>query len=280
MIYRYPQEVHDFVRENCTKMRDAELAEACNAALGTEFTKSSMKAFRGNHKYNNNLGKLNSEEYWKIQTKWPRELKDFIRNNTWHVSSEEMSRMVKAEFGIDMTPEQVKGFRARHHISNGNTGWFQKNHPPANKGKKITEYMSPEAVEKVRKTAFKKGSRPPNEMPVGTEIVNKYSDGYRIRKVSMNGRQNERWKFVHRLVWEEHNGPIPEGGCIVFRDGDKMNCNIENLAMLTHAELSVMNKRGYFSDSPEVTDVGITLAKIRKAVTEAEKRRRTKNQNS
>lgn len=260
-------------------MRDAELAEACNAALGTEFTKSSMKAFRGNHKYNNNLGKLSSEECWKIQTKWPRELKDFIRNNTWHVSSEEMSRMVKAEFGIDMTPKQVKGFRARHHISNGNTGWFQKGRPPANKGKKITEYMSPETVEKVRQTAFKKGNRPPNEMPVGTEIVNKYSDGYRIRKVSMKGRQNERWKFVHRLVWEEHNGPIPEGGCIVFRDGDKMNCDIENLALLTHGELSVMNKRGYFSDNPEVTDVGITLAKIRKAVAEAEKRGRTKNQN-
>ena len=96
----------------------------------------------------------------------------------------------------------------------------------------------------------------------------------------MKGRQNERWKFVHRLVWEEHNGPIPEGGCIVFRDGDKMNCNIENLAMLTHGELSIMNKRGYFSDNPEVTDVGITLAKIRKAVAEAEKRGRSENQNS
>ena len=48
-IYAYTKEVHDFVREHCTKMRDAELAEACNKACGTEFTQSKMKAFRANH---------------------------------------------------------------------------------------------------------------------------------------------------------------------------------------------------------------------------------------
>ena len=33
-----------------------------------------------------------------------------------------------------------------------------------------------------------------------------------------------------------------------------------------------MGKKGYFSDNPQVTDVGITLAKLRKAVTNAEKK--------
>ena len=45
-VYRYPQEVHDFVKEWAPKLRDKELAEACNRKFGTSFTAGSMKAFR------------------------------------------------------------------------------------------------------------------------------------------------------------------------------------------------------------------------------------------
>ena len=160
----------------------------------------------------------------------------------------------------------------RHNIRNGLRGWYQKEHEPANKGKTIDEYMTPETAAKVRQTAFKKGHVPKNQVPVGTEVVNAYSDWYRLRKVSMTGKQNERWKFVHRLVWEEHHGPIPKGCCIIFRDGNKMNCDISNLAMVERGELSIMGKKGYFSNNPEVTDIGITLAKLRRAITNAEKK--------
>lgn len=273
MISRYSDEVHNFVRENCTKMRDWDLAEECNRRFGTEFTVSKMKSFRSNHGYRNGLNPhLGGEEYWKRQTKWPAEMKNFIIQNTWHVSSQDMADMVKKEFGIEMTARQVKGFRQRHNIRNGLRGWYQKEHEPANKGKTIDEYMTPETAAKVRQTAFKKGHIPKNQVPVGTEVVNAYSDWYRLRKVSMTGKQNERWKFVHRLVWEEHHGPIPKGCCIIFRDGNKMNCDISNLAMVERGELSIMGKKGYFSDNPQVTDIGITLAKLRKAVTNAEKK--------
>ena len=52
-VYRYPPEVHEFVKEWAPKMRDQELAAKCNEELGTSFTASSMKAFRGNHGYRN-----------------------------------------------------------------------------------------------------------------------------------------------------------------------------------------------------------------------------------
>ena len=57
MIYAYPQEVHDFVREHCKGRRHAELAEMCNAALGTDFTKNRMRAFCNNHGYKNGLAR-------------------------------------------------------------------------------------------------------------------------------------------------------------------------------------------------------------------------------
>ena len=273
-VYRYPQEVHDFVRENCTKWRDDILAEKCNEALGTEFTKEKMKAFRGNHGYNNGLGKLKRGELLARQTHYPDGMYEFVRDHSWHVSSPELVKMIKERFGYEMTVNQMKNYRRRYHFPAGGTGWFQKGRIPENKGKTIDEYMKPEVAAKVRQTAFKKGHRPHNEMPVGTVVVNAYSDGYKIRKKQMTGTQFEKWEFVHRAEWEKHHGPIPEGGCIVFLDGDRMNCNIENLALVTRGELREMNRNGYFSECPEATEAGLKLVRLKKKVNKIKKERK------
>jgi hypothetical protein len=38
---------------------------------------------------------------------------------------------------------------------------------------------------------------------------------------------------LNRQVWVDHHGPIPAGYEIVFLDGNKMNCSIENLKCLS-----------------------------------------------
>jgi hypothetical protein len=48
------------------------------------------------------------------------------------------------------------------------------------------------------------------------------------------GRKESR--YLHHVVWEEHNGPIPRGHKVCFRDGDRLNCAIRNLFLLTDAE--------------------------------------------
>lgn len=268
MVYRYPPEVHEFVKQNAPKMRDEELARECNKVLGTSFTARKMKAFRGNHGYKNYKRQWTKEEYWQHQTRYPQGMYEFIRDNSWGVSSKEMAEMVNEKFGTDWTATGIKQFRQRHGIKSGVTGWYQKGHAPGNKGKKLEEYVgearAAEIRERIAPTQFKKGEAPMNELPVGSIVVN--AQGYKLRKRQMNGTLWERWEFLHRAVWTEHNGPIPDGMMVIFRDNDRLNCDVSNLTLVSKSENAALNKLGLRSEDPDLTDTGINLVRLRLAV--------------
>lgn len=120
--------------------------------------------------------------------------------------------------------------------------------------------MSPETYEKCKATMFKKGSVPKNHLNI--EEYTHTTDGYLIRKVKETGTQKERFEFVHRAVWEKYNGPIPEGKMISFLDGNKDNCNIENLFMTDNATNLEMNRQKLRFENPELTVVGEKIARL------------------
>lgn len=78
--------------------------------------------------------------------------------------------------------------------------------------------------------------KPRNILPVGTIRYEK--DGYMKIKVS----DPDKWELLHRVVWERENGAYPPNDCaIIFIDGNKRNCDISNLKMVTRAELMLQN---------------------------------------
>lgn len=198
---------------------------------------------------------------------------EFVRDNSWGVSSEDMAQMVNEKFGTDFSATAIKQFRQRNKIKSGLTGWFRKGRAPGNKGKKQSEFMGPEAIERTCATRFKKGRKPVNEMPVGSIVENAY--GYLLRKRSMEGTQWERWEFLHRAVWEEHNGPLPDGMMVTFKDGNKLNCGIDNLMLVTRGENAVMNKLNYRFEDPELTVAGLNVIRLKNKA--KEKRRKSRN---
>ena len=107
---------------------------------------------------------------------------------------------------------------------------FQKGRTPENKGKKWDAFMSKNGQEGSRKTTFKKGNIPPNHKEVGYERMTR--DGYIEVKVS----EPNMFKLKHRLIWEQHNGKIPHGCNIQFHDNNRLNCNIENLYIISRRE--------------------------------------------
>ena len=107
-------------------------------------------------------------------------------------------------------------------------------------------------------TEFKKGQMPHNYKPVGSERITK--DGYRERKVA----DPKKWKAVHLLVWEEHHGPIPPRHKVVFKTNDRLNCDINNLEMLSYEDAM---RRNTIQRYPKELKAAIkTLSKLKKTI--------------
>lgn len=117
---------------------------------------------------------------------------------------------------------------------------FKPGSTPPNKGKK----MPPELYERVKKTMFKKGHRPANYKPVGSERVN--VDGYIEIKVA----EPRTWKLKHRIIWEEANGPIPPGCNIQFKNKNPLDVRIENLYIISRGD-QMKNENSMIARYPE-----------------------------
>lgn len=122
---------------------------------------------------------------------------------------------------------------------------FYKGHVSFNKGKKQSDFMKPEAIERTKKTRFQKGSTPPNTLPVGAEVLRKISEREYLLIKTKNSKN---LIFKHIYLWEIANGKLPKGYNVVFKDGNTLNCVIENLECISDAEL--MERNSYRNNYP------------------------------
>ena len=113
-------------------------------------------------------------------------------------------------------------------------------------------------------TQFKKGNRPHNYKPVGAIIYDK--NGYKVIKVSDEGRQRDKWCYLHRYNWEKAHGEIPQGHIVIFLDGDKENCSVDNLALIDKRENAVLTRKRLRTSDMELTKTGISIAKLSLAI--------------
>lgn len=175
---------------------------------------------------------------------------------TWNEVAEEFF----IEFGIRKTGDNLQGVANRRGIKTGRTGKYEKGNVPFNKGKK----GGFGGVE----TQFKKGQRPKNFKEIGSERINIY--GYTEIKT-----QNPNiWRLKHIVIWERKYGPIPKGHCLIFLDQNKQNLSLDNLSLVTRSELARMNQNKLFSSNPEMTKIGLNIAKIHSKIGERKKSRK------
>jgi hypothetical protein len=126
------------------------------------------------------------------------------------------------------------------HTERGERTRFVKGQAPANKGLRRPGYSVDRG--RMQETTFKKGQKPRNWQPVGS--IRTSSEGYleiKVREGLWNAREGGAWQMLNRETWKRERGPIPPGHTVVFKDGDRLNCAIENLELISRADLARRN---------------------------------------
>ena len=119
-------------------------------------------------------------------------------------------------------------------------GVFRKGHETFNKGKK----MPAEVRAKVAHTMFKKGNLPHNakgkqDGTITLRRDNRNAPVYCIRLAL------GKWEYLSRHTWRQHHGEIPDGYLVIHKDGNPLNCDIDNLQLMSRGDNA---RRNYSPD--------------------------------
>jgi len=193
-----------------------------------------------------------------IRHHYSDEEKEFLKKNIKGRSTFELTKMFNEKFDVDLKRSQIRSFNRNHGLTSGIITRFKKGHEPWSKGRSDLTGHKP--------TQFKKGHRPINAKPVGSEIVTE--DGYKKVKV----QEPNIWEYKHRITYREQKGAIPEGKALIFADQDKMNTDIENLTLVDRKELLIMNKKGLIHDDQELTNTGVSIARMYSKINELKRK--------
>ncbi len=137
---------------------------------------------------------------------------------------------------------------------------FKKGQESPTKGKS----MSPEIYEKVKKTMFKKGHITHNSYP---------EDGILVIRTDNKGRQYKyirislgKWQLLHQYNYENKYGKVPSGHCLCFKDGNSLNCEEDNIELITRSENARRNRQKFLQLPEELKTTIKIVSKIKRKI--------------
>lgn len=242
---KYTEEHIEYLKQISPGRYNDEITKMFNKKFNMNITESAIRSLKvkNNIKSNVSTGK---KIYTEEQLAYIRELCKINK-----ITNKEITEKFNKKFSTNKSEKAIRAIRQKYgiYIENPEKGYFPKGHVPWNKGLKGIDIGGKE-------TQFKKGDMPPNYQPVGTERVT--VDGYIEVKVA----DPNVWEGKHRIIWQEHNGPIPDGFVVIFGDGDKTNFNIDNLVLVSRAQLLKMNQYNLIQNDADLTRIGALIADL------------------
>jgi len=154
------------------------------------------------------------------------EQEQFIKNNVFGKTSEELTKLVNQTFNLNLTIKQIQYYKKSHKLKSGIN------------------------------TQFKKKQVPHNKKPVGYEFTS--SDGYTYIKVA----EPNIYQHKQIYIYEKAYGKIPKNHSVMFLDQDKTNFNLDNLMLVRNKDkLTAKNRKLVFEDRKS-TETGLLIAKL------------------
>ena len=173
-----------------------------------------------------------------MRHRYTKEEDKFLIDNVKGITELELIDKFNKHFNLNLSYKSIKSRKHRLDLKSGLKGGFKKGND--------------------KRYRFQKGHIPYNCVPIGTE---REKEGYIWIKVK-NGSGRYNWIQKHRLLWEQNNGKIPKGYVLIFKDGNRKNITLDNLALISRKEVLILNDYSLIFDKKELTESGINVAKL------------------
>lgn len=179
----------------------------------------------------------------------------FLREAYASMTFRAVAEAFNARFGEVRSEKQIRHYMHNHGIRSGRTGRFIKGHTPWSLGKKGC--TAPNSGQ------FKLGHTPKNKKRLWSERISK--DGY--IEISVPERNPHtgaptRFRQKHVWLWEMKHGSVPKGHVLIFKDGNRLNCEMNNLLLVKRGELLSLNLHNYREANPELKPSVLALARL------------------
>ena len=202
---------------------------------------------------------------------------EYLKEIALNKTNKEITRMFNEKFNLNKTITSIIGIKSRQGIYSYTRVYteeqldYLKSISKGKTHKEITELFNKEFKDNRTETGiksimfekgillsddgrFKKGNRPKNTLPIGTEIMRE--DGYLYVKIA----EPNKWKQKHRIIYEKYHGKIPAKHVVLFGDGDRMNFDIGNLILASKAQVLQLNRYELIQEDADLTKMGLVIA--------------------
>lgn len=257
MKFKYSLEQLDFLRKHYPVLTITKLTIKFNEQFSLSKTPSQIKATTTNHQIRCGRKAKPINEKPKL---FNDAMVEYARTIFVQITRAELTKLLNEKFNSHFSENQVIAMCKRENLASGMDTRFVPGQKPWNTG--TIGVMKPNSGN------FKTGSIPPNCKPFGHERICK-KDGYvhiKINEINPHTGFKGRYVHKHRYTWEQSHGPIPTGKIISFKDGNKLNCAIDNLELIDRATLAALNRDGVSNAPADLRPTLRTLAKLKAAI--------------
>lgn len=227
---KYPKEVAEFICENYYTLTAGEIVKELDNSFSFKVTSSSLRCWASKQGIQKNFQYSEEEKEW-IKNNWTKYINNFDLTNDFN-----------NRFNSNRTVDAIKKI-LKVVVPDSDFGHSG--------GCKVGEGSSVTAK------------------PIGSET---FKGGYWWVKINddplpKNYTTEDRyknWRQKHRVIWERHNGEIPEGCKIIFLDGNRNNFSLDNLYCAdTRALLYLMRNKMWYPENGCLTLSAIKWAELK-----------------
>lgn len=188
------------------------------------------------------------------------EQQEFLRDNSFGMSRQQLADSFNARYGTSKSVRAIKSYCNNRGWKSGHDSRFKTGHRSWQTGLSSEEFKSHYSDESFFRM-LKPMAAVNKKWHVGDEVI---AHGVPMIVTSEEFAVDfySRLTPKRRYVWEQAHGTIPPGHRIIHLDGDRMNCDIENLYCIPDKFVPILNKNHWLTNEREHTLTAIKWCEL------------------